>query len=146
MSNNVQEKELENKKPSKEIKERRNLIGFLVLGIAQLIFFIGSFFLGFLSGYICQNDAIFYPYNRNAKAKGQVVLILAGIANAVYIALNKRIRLKKKSLNIGMKASIPLFTWGLSNFVIYELGYRSSYPLWDHVSTLYGVYDRRKTK
>jgi hypothetical protein len=145
MSDTSQDHKSKITKSSNSIKNNRNLIAFLVLGIVQIVFLIGSFFLGFFSGYFGHNDALYYPYNRNAKAKGQIILILAGIGNAVYIALNKRIALKKKSANIGMKVSIPLVSWGLSNFLLYELGYRSSYPLWDNVSTLYGVYDRRKT-
>lgn len=145
VSKPLSEKKIKNEIDELKRTKKKRAVSFVVLGIVQVIYFVGSFFLGRFIGYYEHNDALFYPYNRNAKLKAGIGLFFAGIANAIYIALNKRISLKNKLSNIGMKTAIPLVSWGLSNFIIYELGYNSSISLWDHVSTLYGVYDRRKT-
>ncbi len=145
MSKILHQKKIKNEIDELKRNHKRRIISFVVLGIIQVIYFVGSFFLGRFIGYYQHNDLLFYPYNRNAGIKAGISLFFAGIANALYIALNKQISLKNKRLNIGMKTTIPLVSWGLSNFIIYEIGYNSSISLWDHVSTLYGVYDRRKT-
>lgn len=144
MSKISDKKAINDQFPDLKKTQKRTVIGFVVLGVVQVIYFIGSFFLGRFIGYFEHNDLLFYPYNRNANLKASVGLFIVGVANAIYIALNKRISLRNNQLTIGMKVSIPLVSWGLSEFLIYRLGYISSQPIWDSVSTLYGVYDRRK--
>ncbi|MHA1111498.1 MAG: hypothetical protein ACTSRE_10385 [Promethearchaeota archaeon] len=144
MSKILHKKKYKDKTDELKRENKKNLISFIVMGIIQVVFLVGSFFLGRFIGYYEHNDALFYPYNRNAKLKGSLGLLFAGVANAIYIALNKRVSLKNKKWNLGMKVAIPLASWSVSEFIIYRLGHISSIPLWDHVSTLYGVYDRRK--
>ena len=145
MSKILHAKKIQDKIDGLKRENKKSLISFIVMGIIQVVYFAGAFFLGRFIGYFEHNDSLYYPYNRNAKQVGALGLILAGVINAIYIAFNKRASLKNKKWNLGMKVAIPITSWSLSEFIIYRLGYSSSIPLWDHVSTLYGVYDRRKT-
>ncbi len=125
-------------------RTKLRIIGFVIIGIIQVLYFIGSYFLGTIYGGFLDYGNPHYPYS-NRKLTS-TILMSFGIMNAIYIGLNKRISYQNMKKNIAIKASLSIGSYILSTDFFYW-GYNAFKHLWDNVYTvvvLYGVFTRRE--